>query len=73
MIYKIGNKYYILVDSKYVEVTFKSENNDVSIIPDRKSFIEKSPKVTAEEILFDNEFKKSIKSNTSKSLGFNDR
>lgn len=73
MIYKIGNKYYILVDGKYVEITFKSENDNVSIIPDRKSFIEKSSKVIAEEIKFDDDFKKSMKSITNKIFGYNNR
>lgn len=73
MIYKIGNKYYILVDNKYVEVTFKSDRDDISIIPDRKSFIEKNSKVVVEEIKFDDDFKKNIKSTMNKSFGSSDR
>lgn len=66
MLYKIKDNYYILVDGKYVEVLFKSENDGISIIPDRKKFIEKNSSVNAEQILFDDKFKEKIKSSMNK-------
>lgn len=65
MLYKINNKYYILVDCKYVSVEFDIKGNNVSLKPNRKDFIEKNPSIEFEEITFNDEFKsKIIKSNS---------
>ena len=61
MIYKINSDYYILVDSKYVKVDFNIQGDNVTLVPNRKEFIENNPGVVAIQYTFDDEFKKGIK------------
>lgn len=59
MFYKIGDKYYVLVGSKYVELKFEIKGNDINAIP-TENVIEKNPNVKAIEKTFNNDFKKEI-------------
>ena len=40
MIYKINDDYYIYRDRKYIKITAKLENEEVSLVPDMNTFIE---------------------------------
>lgn len=60
MLYKIKDKYYILVENKYVNVDFSINNGNVEIVATKES-IERENGVIAKSIVFDKEFKDSIK------------
>lgn len=62
MLYKIDNKYYILVDCKYVSVEFDIKGDNVSLKPNRKNYIEKNPNIIAEQVAFNDDFKNKLKS-----------
>lgn len=60
MLYEIKDKYYILVDGKYVKVDFVTKGNEVEVKADKKEVIEKNNNVIAKPIAFNEEFKKNI-------------
>lgn len=60
MLYKINDKYYIRIGSKYVEVKLEVKNKDVNIIPINENIIENYDKSKIEEIVFNDDFKNNI-------------
>lgn len=67
MLYIIDNECYILVGNKYVKVDFDVNNNDVTLIPNRKEYKERNVNLKVKQQPFDNKFKEKIKKKQSKS------
>ncbi len=61
MLYKIKDKYYILVGNKYVEVKFSIKDDNVSLSPDSSSYIEKNGNIVVKQQMFDDKFKEELK------------
>ena len=69
MLYKIGEKYYMLRNREYIEVDIKLENNEFSVTPKREHIIENNDNVQAYGILINDlieTLKKKEDSNTKR-------
>lgn len=60
VIYKIKDNYYLKVGRKYIKITFDIKNDNVSLVPNNKDFIEDDGKLKVEHVNFDDSFKKKI-------------
>lgn len=60
MLYKINDNYYIRIGRKYIEVRFVVRDENVSIIPNNKKFIEATSDLKVEGQAFDDKFKHQI-------------
>ena len=60
MLYEIRDKYYILVDGKYIKVDFIIKGNEVEVKADKKEVIEKNNDINVKPIAFTDEFKKNV-------------
>lgn len=73
MLYKIKEKYYILVGNKYIRVeVVPNGKDDIQLIPKMEEFIEKNNSVLATNVDINDSFKKQIIRN-SKSMFNNSR
>ena len=65
MLYKIKNEYYVKVGMKYAKVTLKVKNDSVSIEP-TSDYLEVNRDTVIEQIVFNDDFKKSYIKKSSK-------
>ena len=65
MIYKIKNDYYIYRDRKYIKITAKLKDEEVSLVPDINTFIEDNSNIDAKEITI-NDIQKELQEKETK-------
>lgn len=59
MLYEINNNYYIRVGRKYIKVDIIVKDDEVTLSPNNKQYIEDNKSLEVSEVAFDDSFKKS--------------
>lgn len=67
MVYMIKDKYYIKVGRKFVHVNIVYNNNNITLKPNKKIFIEDDGKVKYRTIVIDEDFKNKFKPTSNNS------
>lgn len=67
MVYMIKDKYYIKVGRKFIYVDIVYNNNNITLKPNKKIFIEDDGKVKCRTIVIDEDFKNKFKPTSNNS------